>query len=94
MDNFDLKKYLVENKLTLSSKLNEEEQTDMKVVEVYEVYLHGNVPGFIFKSKDVFESSIGDFVREFYEIDLETHNKVALSDDELNTLEEVGYIRF
>jgi hypothetical protein len=94
--NFDLKKYLTENKLTSNSRLNEEEQTDMKVVEVYEVYLKGEEGEefvYAFKSKDVFESSIGDFVREFYEIDLTTYSKVALSDDELNTLEEVGYIR-
>lgn len=64
----------------------------MTVVEVYEVYLKGEEFVYAFESKELFESKVGDFVRENYEIDFQTYSNVGFSERELNTLQEKGYV--
>ena len=66
-----------------------------KTVDVYEVYCtdkEGRDCVFTFMNEEVFESSIGNFVREDYTVDLKCYSNVLFSEEELNLLQAAGWI--
>jgi hypothetical protein len=79
----------------LKSKLLED--IDMDVRKVYEVYVEdhdGNERLYIFKSKESFQSSLGDFINNNYQITHEGYSNVNLTNYDYQDILKKGYILY
>jgi len=90
MENFNLKKFLVENQLTTNSKVN-----NLTVHEVYEVYIEdeqGNENLVMFRSKQAFDGELGESLRDNYSIEHQGYANVNLTDADYQFLQEKGFM--